>query len=81
MGRDKDGQRTVPLQDLVYFVRDPCLGVSRHEAAGIHRASRQRCNRMAARGARAAGGQAADHWVLGRDHAGGGGQLLAAFVQ
>src|SRR5262245_18905480 len=48
---------TNPLQDLLYFVRDPWLWGKPHEAAGIHRTCRQQCSRVAARGARAAAGQ------------------------
>src|SRR5262249_53951686 len=51
---------TVPLQDLLYFVRDPWPWGKPHEAAGIHRTSRQRCNRLAARGAGAARPDTAD---------------------
>jgi hypothetical protein len=39
-----------------------------HETAGFHHPSRRR-SRVAAGGARAAGGQVADHRVLGLDHA------------
>jgi hypothetical protein len=35
-----------PLQDLLYFVRDPWPWGKPHEAAGIHRTSRQHCNWM-----------------------------------
>src|SRR5262249_49843001 len=45
---------TDPLQDLLYFVRDPWPWGKPHEAAGIPGVSRQQCSRMAARGARAA---------------------------
>src|SRR5262249_1252566 len=45
---------TDPLQDLLYFVRDPWPWGKPHEAAGIHRTSRQRYSRMAARGMGAA---------------------------
>src|SRR5262245_61572394 len=45
-----------PLQDLLYFVRDPWPWGKPHEAAGIHRASRRRSSRMADCGARAAAG-------------------------
>src|SRR5262249_41826478 len=51
---------TGPLQDLLYFVRDPWPWGKPHEAAGIHRASRTR--RVAARVARAAGHDACD-WI------------------
>src|SRR5262245_35411813 len=54
---------TDPLQDLLYFVRDPWPWGKPHEAAGIHRTSRQRCGGVAARGARAAGSQGADDRV------------------
>src|SRR5262249_60096214 len=46
---------TDPLQHLLYFVRAPWPWGKPHEAAGIHRTSRRRCSRMAARGAPAAG--------------------------
>src|SRR5215510_15464144 len=37
--------------------------------ARVHHAARRRGSRVAARGASAAGGKAADHWVPGHDHA------------
>src|SRR5262245_49417236 len=42
---------TDPLQDLLYFVRDPWPWGQPHEAAGIHRTSRQRRSGLAACGA------------------------------
>src|SRR5262249_53587271 len=38
-----------------------------HEAAGIHRTSRQRCSRMAARGACAASRRLSSSWLLIKD--------------
>src|SRR6516164_5211619 len=46
--------------DLLYLTRDPWPWGKPHEAAGIHRTSRQRCSRMADCDARAAGGEAGD---------------------
>src|SRR6476659_2486553 len=40
-----------------------------HEAARFPHALRRRGSSVAARGARAAAGEATDHWVPGRDHA------------
>src|SRR5262249_5963129 len=55
--------------DLLYFGCNPWPWGKPHEAAGIHRTSRQRGSGVAARGASPAVGQAADHWVHGPDHA------------
>src|SRR5262249_43042018 len=63
MGRDKDGQRTDALQDLLYFVRDPWPWGKPHEAAGLHHPCRRR-GRVAARGACAAAGAAGCHQDL-----------------
>src|SRR5262249_18171113 len=52
-----------PLQDLLYFVRDPWPWGKPHEAAGIHRTSRQRYSRVAARGARAATSKGGASWL------------------
>ena len=49
--------------------------------ARVHHAARRRGGGVAARGARAAAGEAADHWVPGREHAGGARPAIAAFVQ
>src|SRR5262249_1584861 len=46
--------------DLLYLTRDPWPWGKPHEAAGIHRTSRQRCSRMADCAARAAGAEAGD---------------------
>src|SRR5262245_26250098 len=45
---------TDPLQDLLYFVRDPWPWGKPHEAARVHHAARRRGSRVAAGGARAA---------------------------
>jgi hypothetical protein len=47
------------------------------ETPRVHHAARRR-SRMAARGARAAGGQTADHWIPGRDYAAAGPEGLPA---
>src|SRR5262245_34819840 len=48
------GRATDPPQHLLYLVRDPWPWGKPHEAAGMHRTSRQLGTRVAARGARRA---------------------------
>ena len=60
---------------------DPRPEREAHEAAGVHRASRRCSGRVAARGACAAAGEAADHRFLGPEHAFGRYRWTAAFVQ
>src|SRR5262249_4002179 len=52
-----DVMQLIGLQDLLYFLRDPWPWGKPHEAAGIHRTSRQRCSRVSACCARPARGQ------------------------
>ena len=51
------------------------------KTARVHHAARRRGGGVAARGARAAAGEAADHRVLGRGHGFGLRRWIAAFVQ
>src|SRR6516165_5295222 len=55
--------------DLLYLARDPWPWGKPHEAAGLHHASWQRCSHMAARGARAAATETADHRIPCLGHA------------
>ena len=59
---------TDPLQDLLYFVRDPWPWGQPHEAAGVHHSPRRHSGGVAARGARAAASKAADRRIFGREH-------------